>query len=147
MAGIAPARVQHCAIRIKRASGEEYTPVWDEAASTWGITIEKHEECTDLLHQIMHGQTGEDYKDCTGGHEIVVTIRFRRGAYRQGLRPWRGRCRVAVDDALDLPVNFGEMMALLAKPTNPQGEGKKTTASADVPTQQMRTKKTTVIRV
>lgn len=105
-------------------------------------------ECDEFLHMLMHEETGENYDECTDGHTITVVLRFRRGGWRQGLRPWRLHARVDADNGLvNVAINPSDIMALLAKPTNPQGEGKAHAESSGNNKQQMQVKRTTVIRV
>lgn len=148
MPGVAPAKVQHMALKVSRAVGKECTPYWEEEAQTWVIALDETIECGDLIHMLLKHETGGNYSDCSEGHTSRVVLRFRRGAYRQGLRPWKDTCRVQLDDgAADFPVSMNQIMALLAKPTNPQGEGKASSEAPGSNKQQMSVKRSTVIRV
>jgi len=135
------------ALRITRSMKSECVPFWDEKSGGWVIELDESLECSELLHELMHRETGECYCSCTAGHNSKVRITFRRGAYRQGLRPWRDSCRLLVDDVMDVVVDVNAIMSLLAKPTNPQGDGKAASEASGSNKQQMAVKKTTVIRV
>lgn len=148
MPGMAPAKVQHWAVRITRSQKKEATPHWDEESRSWIITLSEKIECGPLVHLLMGHETGRDYDNCTDGHEVTVVMRFRRGGYRQGMRPWKLRVTAEFDGGLvEVELNPADIMALLAKPTNPQGDGKAHGESAGTNKQQMNVKRTTVIRV
>lgn len=147
MPGPAPAKVQHWALRLTRATGIDHVPVWDEGAGTWTLLVEEKTECNDLVHFLLKETDGNERHDCTEGHMIRVVLAFRRGPWRQGMRPWKLNARVQMDDVFDGPFDPNKIMALLAKPTKPQGQGKASGESAGVVKEQMNVKKTTVIRV
>jgi hypothetical protein len=140
--------VQHWAVRLSRTIKQELTPVWDAEARTWVISIEEDIACDDFLHSLMSDESGDSYSTCQAGkHHSTVLLRFRRGGFRQGLRPWKLRTTVNVDGIMSFPIDPNVIMSLLAKPTDPQGDGKARTEASGSNRQQMRVKRTTVIRV
>ena len=147
MPGPAPAKVQHYARRLSFFQKQDVTPVWDEEEKKWIITITEKIKCDELIHLLLHEETGESYTDCSDGHDINVVFRFRRGGYRQGLRPWRMRAVTKVDSVFELEISAGDIRSLLSQPTAPHGEGKASGEAAGSTKQQMNVKRTTVIRV
>lgn len=140
--------MQHIALKISRSLKQEITPYWEEETESWVIAVDEDLECSDLLHHLMHDETGQEYRSCKDGHVSRVFIRFRQGSYWQGLRPWKDKCRLEIDDgAIDVPIDIGAVLSLLAKPTNPQGDGKAAGEASGSNKQQMSVKRTTVIRV
>lgn len=140
--------MQHIALKISRSLKQEITPYWEEETESWVIAVDEDLECSKLLHDLMADETGECYHSCKGGHVSRVFIRFRQGSYWQGLRPWKDKCRLEIDDgAIDVPIDIGAVLSLLAKPTNPQGDGKAAGEASGSNKQQMSVKRTTVIRV
>lgn len=148
MPGIAPAKVQHIAIKISRSLKREVVPHWDEEAGSWIIAIDEELECTELLHELMAHETGECYHSCDAGHLSTVSVRFRPRGRRTGPRVWKDSCDVSIDDgAVTAKINMNDVMSLLSKPTNPQGDGKAASVASGSNKQQMSVKRTTVIRV
>lgn len=147
MPGPAPAKVQHWAARMRISTGQEYTPVWDEDKQTWVLTIPEHVECSDFLHGFLKQMSGECYHECTDGHSVEVVLSFRRGPWSQGVRRWRMRAVATLDGDFEEELDPSMIASLLAKPTNPKGEGKAHQEAPGSNKQQMSVKKTTVIRV
>lgn len=147
MPGPAPAKVQHQSVRLSKALERDVSPVWNEEDQTWELAFEEEAVCGDLIHELLTHESKKCYHDCTTPHLMRVVMRYRLGGYRQGIRTWRLKARVRIDDVFDCPLDASKIISLLAKPTNPQGDGKATGEAAGSNKQTMNVKKTTVIRV
>jgi hypothetical protein len=147
MPGPAPAKVQHLAAQLTATAKQEVTPIWDEETGTWRIQLEQPVECSSMIHYYLNHWTKKDYTGCEGGHTAIVRLTFRRGGRKQGIKVWKLRATVQLDDLEEEAVPPSLIMKLLAKPTNPQGDGKVGGASEGSNKQAMSVKKTTVIRV
>lgn len=61
---------------------------------------------------------------------------------------WKDSCDVSIDNgAVTAKININDVMSLLSKPTNPQGDGKAAGEASGSNKQRMSVKRTTVIRV
>jgi hypothetical protein len=144
---IAPAIVQHMArfLSTKTKSNVEWKQ--DPDADTWSIHLGGEIECCDSLHTLLAKKTGESYDNCTAGHhDLKAEIKYRRVGKKSSNR-WKGKTRVWFDNTLLEGVDSNKIFSLLAKPTNPLGEGKVSSKADGSNKQTMSVKKSTVIRV
>lgn len=149
MPGMAPAKVQHNAIRLSRSRKEEVTPYWDDDRNAWLIPIDARMECSQEMHSLMDegGCSHCAAKNCDAeNHTVHVEFRFTRRGSKRGPGRWIGAASVSVDGAPSHQVPVGVVMSMLAKPTNPQGDGKVTTSSDIIHTMPVRSR-TTITRV
>lgn len=149
MPGVAPAKVQHHAIKMSRVVKREITPYWDES-SGWVLAIEEETGCDRLLHSLTPDHP-DDYTMCPdvcdkGKHSVRFTVTYTRRSGKSGLAHWRSRGRAEFDNMEPVDVSFSVILSMLSTPTNPQGDGKVTSTPA-APRQMNVRSRTTISRV
>lgn len=144
-----PSSVRHFALKLSKVLREEITPAWNASREAWIFEISEEQECNEDLHCFMDLPGVPDAKTCDKENH-VFTIRTVHAQIKRthGMNSWTVvGSTIQIDEEEEEDIPIGLIASLLTGPTNPQGDGKVSSASQSTSNQSLATKKNTVIRV